>query len=221
MGDPRHSAYVSIDGTDCLIQEPSPFSRGWYSHKFKHAGLRYVLAVSLFTGKLTYLEGPFPCGHWSDIRIYRHNLKNYLLPGEMVVADKGYRGEPICITPYDAYEPYVVCLMGVACARHEGINGIFKQFNVLRNMYRHDLKKHSWVFKSVAVLVQLKLIQGRGTYQIINFTVPRMLNRPVRCHRENMLDVFFGNLMVNIDRVGIGANNKNKENDENNQNHKC
>ena len=65
--------------------------------------------------------------------------------------------------------------------------------------------------------MQLKLIQGRGSYQIIDFTVPRMLNGPVRRHRENMLDVFFGNLMVNIDRVGIGANEENEENEENHE----
>ncbi|GAX10088.1 hypothetical protein FisN_2Lu360 [Fistulifera solaris] len=28
----------SVDGTDCPINEPSPFSPKWYSHKFKSAG---------------------------------------------------------------------------------------------------------------------------------------------------------------------------------------
>ena len=33
--------FVSIDGTDFRIQEPSPFSSSWYSHKFKGPGVLY------------------------------------------------------------------------------------------------------------------------------------------------------------------------------------
>ena len=211
----EHYAYVTIDGVDCLIQEPTPFSRGWYSHKFKHAGVRYILAVSLFSGEIMYLEGPFPCGHWSDVRIYRYNLKHHLHIGEMVVADKGYRGEPTCITPYDAYEPYVIYLMSVARARHEGVNAMFKQFRILKDMYRHHLDKHSWVFKSVALLVQMKLIEGRGSYQIIDFTVPPITNVAVRRRHQNMFNVHFGNVELPIDHRLLLAQLSNDEESSN------
>ena len=202
-------AYVAIDGVDFLIQEPIPFSSGWYSHKFKHAGLRYIIATSLFTGEITYVEGPFPCGHWSDVRIFRNNLKDHLLPGEMVVADRGYRGDPSCITPYDAYDNHVKYLMGVARARHEGVNAMFKQFRILKDMYRHDLRKHSWVFKAVSLLVQLRLIEGSRVYQILDFTIPNMTNKDVCCRRNNLVQVFFGNNPLTISCQCTEENNSN------------
>ena len=81
---------VTVDGTDCPIQEPIPFSKKWYSHKFKKAGLRYEVAVNIKTGDIVWINGPFPCGSWNDIKIFRCNLKLLIPPGEMVEADKGW-----------------------------------------------------------------------------------------------------------------------------------
>ena len=116
--------------------------------------------------------------------------------------------------------------MSVARARHEGVNAMFKQFRILKDMYRHGLEKHSWVFKSIAVLVQMKLIEGRGSYQIIDFTVPPVRNVAVRRRRQYMFDVYFGNVQVPINRNNVplgqqsndedSSNNENEE--ENNEN---
>ena len=46
------------------------------------------------------------CGAWPDINIFRVGLKKKLAQHEMVVADKGYRGELGCCTPYDAKNAY-------------------------------------------------------------------------------------------------------------------
>ena len=216
-------AYVCIDGTDFLIREPQPFSRGWYSYKFNHAGVRYIIATSLYSGEIMYVEGPFPCGHWSDLRIFRRNLRQNLMPAEMVVADRGYRGEPSCITPYDAFEPHVMYLMSVARARHEGVNGMYKQFRCLRDMYRHSLNKHSWIFKAVTVLVQLKLLDGRGSFQIIDFTAPAPRNGDVRRRRQQLSEDYFNNLILANDDSSIEKEDDSfeelqEEGDDNNSN---
>ena len=41
-----------------------------------------------------WINGPFPCGQYPDIKIFRQDLKFELEDGEMVEADLGYRGEP-------------------------------------------------------------------------------------------------------------------------------
>jgi hypothetical protein len=90
---------MTVDGTDVMIWEPKPFSRMWYSHKFNGAGLRYEIGVCIQTGDIVWVNGPFKCGPWPDLSIFRINLKNLLLPREQVEADNGYRGDPSCRTP--------------------------------------------------------------------------------------------------------------------------
>ena len=65
----------------------------FYSHKFKGPGLRYEVALSIQTGDIVWINGPFPAGAWPDINIFRHGLKWMLKEaGERCEADKGYRG---------------------------------------------------------------------------------------------------------------------------------
>jgi hypothetical protein len=73
---------VTVDGTDLQIYEPTPFSKKWYSHKFRAAGLRYEVAVCIQTGDIVWFHGPFPCGEWPDLKIFRDGLKKVLAPGE-------------------------------------------------------------------------------------------------------------------------------------------
>jgi hypothetical protein len=93
---------VTVDGTDFRIYEPTPFSPMWYSHKYKGPGLRYEVALSIRGGDIVHINGPYACGAWPDISIFREVLINKLLPGEMVEADRGYGGEITKIrTPVD------------------------------------------------------------------------------------------------------------------------
>lgn len=81
---------MTVDGTDFPIYEPTPYSRKWYSHKFKGPGLRYEIAMSIQSGDIVWCNGPYPAG-WSDLKIARDALVFQLEPGEMVCADGGYR----------------------------------------------------------------------------------------------------------------------------------
>ena len=74
---------VTVDGTDFRILEPSPFSKKWYSHKFRGPGLRYEVAVGIQSGHIVWTNGPFPAGV-PDIVIFRYSLKNKLVEGERV-----------------------------------------------------------------------------------------------------------------------------------------
>lgn len=70
----------------------------WFPHKFKGPGVRYEVGTSVSSGHIVWVHGPFPCGLYPDLRIFRAGMKNALLPDEKVIADGGYPDE-CCITP--------------------------------------------------------------------------------------------------------------------------
>ena len=158
---------LSVDGTDFKINEPHPFSRLWYSHKFNHAALRYEVAICIQTGEIVWIKGPFAAGAWPDIKIFRGWLKNHLLPGERVEADSGYQGDG----KIDGPDDYASC-MGkymekfIVRARHETVNSRFKQFNALQQTFRHSRHKHAHVFNSIAVITQLAIQYGEPLFDV-------------------------------------------------------
>ena len=66
-----------------MINEPFPFEPGYYSHKFHRAGVRYELGVSIQSGDIVWLNGPFPCGRFADQKIAKdEGLEDVMDPGE-------------------------------------------------------------------------------------------------------------------------------------------
>ena len=61
---------VSVDGTDCMIQKPSPFSSKWWSHKFNGHGVRYEVGLGIQNGDIVWVNGTFTCGECPDIKIF-------------------------------------------------------------------------------------------------------------------------------------------------------
>jgi hypothetical protein len=160
---------VSVDGTDFRINQPTPFWKGWYSHKFKSAGVCYEVAISIQSGDIVWIHGPFPCGKFPDLTIFQMGLKQMLQPtGERTKADGGYIGEPLTIELPDES-----CFSGPAQKQlkkkvqrsHETVNARFKHFKILNEKFRHEVKKHKAVFNAIAVITQLEiepLFQVRG-----------------------------------------------------------
>jgi len=156
---------LTVDDTDCPIQEPSPFSPKWYSHKFKSAGLRYEVAVSLQKGDICWVNGPFPCGSHPDIKIARLGLVQELRLNEMCIADSGYRGDECFKTP-TGFNTNSQRMQSVARSRHETVNSRFKKFKILSDKYRGKLDKHNYVFMAIAVLTQVEIDSGNKLFQI-------------------------------------------------------
>jgi hypothetical protein len=166
-GSTGNVCLVTVDGTDFRIPEPSPFWTGWFSHKFKAAGLRYEIAICIKTGYIVWVNGPFPCGSFPDIKIFRSALKYKLRAGEKVEADNGYRGEPLHVSlPGDIESELHKKAEVAARARHETVNKRFKQFKCLKDVFRHDISKHAAVFRAVAVLTQLSMENGDPAFQV-------------------------------------------------------
>ena len=83
--------------------------------------------------------------------------------GERVEADDGYQGEADCIdlTHETKRLKIIKKRKQLARSRHERLNGRLKQWNILKNVYRHDLRKHQYVFEEVAVIFQLEIENGK------------------------------------------------------------
>ena len=160
-GSENEEYKVSVDGTDCPVQEPTPFSPTWYSHKFKSAGVRYEFGVSVKKGELVWVNGPFPAGSFPDLKIFRLGMKRFLLPGEHVIADGGYM-DPVCsATLMDSATPEVKFVR----ARHEAANKRIKQFNVVSHRFRHRLSLHGYCFHACAIITQLLILDGEHIFE--------------------------------------------------------
>lgn len=155
---------VSVDGTDFKICEPSPFQTKWYSHKFNGPGLRYEVGICIGTGHIVWVHGPFPCGRYSDLSIFRLGMKESLLSGEKVVADGGYRDN--CCEQLGGQSSTLSKVYSVVRARHETVNRRLKQFFVLGHRFRHDLSRHSACFHAVSNLTQLMIENGEPLFSV-------------------------------------------------------
>ena len=73
----------------------------------------------------------------------------------MVLADGGFSANgQYFITPAGRND-YVDEMMVDARARHKTVNKQFKEYNILKNMYRGELGVHHQIFKAVINLVHM------------------------------------------------------------------
>ena len=132
----RTKCFVSLDGTDFRINEPTPFDKKWYSHKFRGPGLRYEIGLCIRTGHIVWAHGGLPCGEWPDLRLARNAYVEFVKPGEFTMADKGYNDSQYF---YPTRDDVTSARQKEIMARHETVNRRLKQFGVLGLRFRHRL----------------------------------------------------------------------------------
>lgn len=150
--------HVSLDGTDFRICEPQPFNKKWFSHKFKAAGARYEIGISIGNGDIVWASGGFPCGEWPDIKIAK-DLYLHEACKEVTLADKGYRFKNYFKQASNRMEKRIL-------ARHETLNGRLKLFKILNCRFRHPLKKHPMVFHACINLLQISIQCGEKLFKL-------------------------------------------------------
>lgn len=158
------SCHVSVDGTDFRIQEPTPFSSRWFSSKFRGPGVRYEIGISVINPKIIWVNGPFPCGTWPDLRIFKQRMCASLYSGEFVIGDRGYK-HVRCITPDDVL-PHARSLHDHIRARHETCNERFKRFSILGQVFRHSVQLHGRVFHAVSKIAALAICYEEPLFQL-------------------------------------------------------
>lgn len=162
---------ISLDCTDYLIEEPQPFNKSFYSHKYNHAALRYEIAVALYSSNIVWASGPHIPGMKTDITIYRESLKHILIANnEMTYADSGYQGEQKTIQEKGRGSVEERNIATRARARHETINRRLKEWKSLSTQFRHnkgyDIRNHGLVFDAVLVLTQLSVAHNKSLFEL-------------------------------------------------------
>lgn len=71
-----NNIFITADGTNFHMNEPSPFSSQLYSNKFNALGLVYEVAVPSGAGNMVLANGWFCCGSYPDIKVFNEDLKN-------------------------------------------------------------------------------------------------------------------------------------------------
>ena len=164
---------LSVDGTDFKTWEPKhptlPIDTGYASHKFKSAGYRYEIAISMETGNCVWLYGPHRAGK-HDMAIMREALKSKLKQGEAVIADSGYQtsrtDEAFMSTPNTQDSKEVARFKSIARCRHESFNGRLKYYASMEHTWRHGMEKHGWALRAVAVTVQYHINFGSNLFKV-------------------------------------------------------
>jgi len=175
---------VSVDTTDCHIQEPkqseyiraklrakgdlhNPYDPRFKSHKIGKAALRYELAICIRTGDIVWVNGPFPAGAWNDIAIFKGGIMKMLDEGEKCEVDNGYiglgkyaRNKHVFVSRVDRKAK------SKALARHECVNRLIKKFNCTKNMFRHPKEKHGICVGACVALIQIGFDSGEKPWQV-------------------------------------------------------
>lgn len=156
---------LSVDGTHCPAEEPSPWSVIWSSHKLGgSAGFNYEVGLSIHKPKLKWVNGPTPPGQFNDIAVFRQKLKGMLPAGKKVIADDGYKGEANLISTRNELDPREIAKFKErVMSRHETFNQRLKNFNCLSHRFRHGIERHKVSFEAVCAVVMYDIEYGDTT----------------------------------------------------------
>jgi hypothetical protein len=174
---------MTIDGTDFEIRQPTlkseivskmtkddrkRYKKSWFSFKFKGPGLRFEVGVCIKTGVICWVNGPYKPGLFNDLMIFRDKLLPRLIHGETVEADRGYRGEPIFTSvPFVDDTEEQEKFKTNARMRQENANKFFKEWDILKQVFRHNVNKHCPVFWAIVTLTQISFdMEEKLNYQV-------------------------------------------------------
>ena len=146
------------------------WSKKWFSHKFKGPGLRYEIGISIKKGDIVWIAGPYICGKWNDLEIFKNGLIHQLDENERVEADDGYRAlDPEFVKSRTGFSSKKERkdMTNKVRARQETVNKRLKQFQCLVQPFRHhDFEKHSNLVRAAAVVTQLAIQNGEPLFQV-------------------------------------------------------
>jgi hypothetical protein len=126
---------MTVDGTDFCVPQKGTATKGNAFALHKYAGksaLRYELGVSILGGDLVWIQGPYPAGKYTDIKIFNKVLHHFFDLGEQVEANEGYIRHPDKIKcPQNVGNPAEKWVMqGRVRVRHKTLNGWLRNWGI-------------------------------------------------------------------------------------------
>ena len=178
LDDPAGFPFVvTVDGVDCKINEirndhpEFPFDPKLHSHKFKSAAWKYEIAVAIHSNNIVWVNGPWKGGR-NDKTVLSEgqeeaqqmgiidSLLQLVAPGKFIVCDRGYIkfSDPDYLEKvafkHDDDDDDLKAFKGRVCARHETVNALLKEYQILSQTFRHSKQQHEMAFKAACYLVQ-------------------------------------------------------------------
>lgn len=159
---------MSVDCVDCRVPNFGPiFSSHNFSKKFQ-GGLRYEIATCIQNGNVVWINGPFACGRYNDITIFRRALISYLDQAERVEAGDGYIGEHpgFVKCPAGFCNPDTTTYMQQRVRnRQETINLRAKSWGILGHRFRDEMSTHGEIFRSIIIVEQVAIEEGEPLFE--------------------------------------------------------
>jgi hypothetical protein len=120
---------------------------------------------------MVWINGPYEAGLWNDIKIFRDALLSMLSPNERVEADDGYVGEaPRYVKCPKSFTnpPETEAMQQRVRNRQETVNKRFKQWGVLKQVYRQkdNIASHGDCFAAIAVITQASINTGDRLFDV-------------------------------------------------------
>ena len=152
----------SIDGTQCPIWEPRPWSVIWSSHKFGgKPSVNCEIMLRLNKPELVWIFGPIPPGKYNDCATFKLKLMQQFPFWKRAVGDDGYRGLDEFISLRNEFDPpELAAFKERAMARHENFNQRLKKWQVLTKRFRHGVGNHKTAFRAVCAITLYEIGNG-------------------------------------------------------------
>jgi len=138
-----------VDGTDmrCWIRrQRGEVVKLWRSYKFRKPAFRTQCVITA-DGKFVWFSNPIPASR-HDVRALREsNITQFLQEGEKLLADTGYLGLDICVTPHrrprngelsQAERQYNQRIQHARRPIEQSFGRLKTKFAILREAYRHE-----------------------------------------------------------------------------------
>lgn len=134
----------------------------YFSGKKKKHCIKYEIGVDINNGTLCWLWGGIP-GSMHDLTMARMSgIINALENNEFILADKGYIGEHIFVTPFRDPQNDVEEAFNSALGSHriivENVLLRVKIFNSMSYKWRHELYLHPIVFTVICNIVNIDML---------------------------------------------------------------
>ena len=151
-----------VDTTECPVQVPAEEEWLYYSVKKARHTVKYEVVISMGpTARIIWFNGAFG-GSVHDLTIARRDLLPIMHHSECILADKAYIGENQFVCPFkppkNEEEKRFNAKLHDARSNIERMNKRLKNFNILTQVWRHQLVLHELVFEVICNLVNLMLV---------------------------------------------------------------
>lgn len=152
-----------LDATECPIEKPIDWTtqNRYYSGKKKKHTIKYEVGVQINTGKIVWVAGGLP-GSIHDLTMAKScRIIGTLLPGERILADKGYTGDDHFLVPFKSpgSESERMWNKGINETRVivENTYNRIKVFNCLKSTWRNDIDLHIFAFSVSCEIVNIEV----------------------------------------------------------------